>query len=51
MSTINDIEPRTIAKWFIAQNLDNPSNTGKGNMKIKKLLFFSQLIYMKMVWY
>ena len=46
MSTINDIEPRTIAKWFIAQDLDNPSNTGKGNMKIQKLLFFSQLIYM-----
>lgn len=43
---MNDIEPRTIAKWFIAQNLDKPSNTIEGNTKIQKLLFFSQLIYM-----
>ena len=43
---MNDIEPRTIAKWFIAQNLDKPANTKEGNIKIQKLLFFSQLIYM-----
>jgi len=43
---MNDIEPRTIAKWFIAQNLDKPANTIEGNIKIQKLLFFSQLIYM-----
>ena len=43
---MNNIEPRTIAKWFINQNLDNPSNSRDGNMKLQKLLFFSQLIYM-----
>ena len=43
---MNKIEPRTIAKWFINQNLDNPSNSRDGNMKLQKLLFFSQLIYM-----
>ena len=43
---MNNIEPKTIAEWFISQNLDNPANTGKGNMKIQKLLFFSQLIFM-----
>ena len=43
---MNYIEPRTIAKWFINQNLDNPSNSRDGNMKLQKLLFFSQLIYM-----
>ena len=43
---MNDIEPRTIAKWFIAQNLDQPANKKEGNIKIQKLLFFSQLIYM-----
>lgn len=42
----NIIEPRQVAKWFMQRNLDNPSNTVKGNMKLQKLLFFSQLIYM-----
>lgn len=43
---LNNVEPKKIAEWFIAQNLDSPANTGKGNMKIQKLLFFSQLIFM-----
>lgn len=43
---MDDIEPRTIAKWFIAQELDKPANKKEGNIKIQKLLFFSQLIYM-----
>lgn len=42
----NIVEPKVVAKWFIQRNLDNPTNTGKGNMKLQKLLFFSQLIYM-----
>lgn len=42
----NIVEPKTVAEWFIQKKLDNPSNTGKGNMKLQKLLFFSQLIYM-----
>lgn len=42
----NVVEPKVVAEWFIQRNLDNPSNTGKGNMKLQKLLFFSQLIYM-----
>ena len=31
-------------KWFLDNNLDNPRNTFKGNMKLQKLLFFAQLI-------
>ena len=30
--------------WFLENNLDNPRNTYKGNMKLQKLLFFAQLI-------
>ena len=40
------IEPMQVAEWIISKNLDNPTNTFKGNMKLQKLLFFSQLIYM-----
>ena len=43
---MNIVEPIAVAKWFINQNLDNPSNSRDGNMKLQKLLFFSQLIYM-----
>ena len=42
----NIVEPKIIAEWFTQRNLDTPTNTGKGNMKLQKLLFFSQLIYM-----
>src|SRR5699024_2475876 len=38
--------PKEVAKWFMQKGLDNPSNTNKGNMKLQKLLFFSQLIFM-----
>lgn len=40
------ISPFDVADWFIQNNLDTPTNTWKGNMKLQKLLFFSQLIYM-----
>lgn len=43
---MNIVNPKDVAVWFISKGLDNPSNTGKGNMKLQKLLFFSQLIYM-----
>ena len=40
------VSPFLVAEWFIKRGLDNPTNTGKGNMKLQKLLFFSQIIYM-----
>lgn len=43
---MNKVQPIQVAKWFMEQNLDNPSNSFDGNMKLQKLLFFSQLIYM-----
>lgn len=43
---MNKVEPIKVALWFINQNLDNPANSRDGNMKLQKLLFFSQLIYM-----
>lgn len=42
----NVVAPEQVAKWFMQRKLDNPTNTFKGNMKLQKLLFFSQLIYM-----
>lgn len=35
---------RNFAKWFIDNDLDEPRNSLKGNTKLQKLLFFSQLI-------
>ena len=35
-----------IAKWFIKRNLDYPRDTMDGNMKLQKLLYFSQLIFL-----
>ena len=43
---MNIVEPKDVATWFISEGLDSPCNTGKGNMKLQKLLFFAQLIYM-----
>lgn len=40
------VSPLEITKWFISQDLDKPKNKKEGNIKIQKLLFFSQLIYM-----
>lgn len=34
-----------VAKWFMENNEDTPKNTLQGNMKLQKLLFFSQLIH------
>ncbi|MFW6016847.1 MAG: Panacea domain-containing protein [bacterium] len=38
------IDVMKIAKWFIKKGLDQPRNTIDGNMKLQKLLYFSQLI-------
>ena len=40
------VSPLEITKWFINQDLDEPKNKKDGNIKLQKLLFFSQLIYM-----
>lgn len=34
------------AKWFLQNNLDFPRNTFDGNMKLQKMLYFSQLIHL-----
>lgn len=35
-----------VAVWFIGNNCDNPRNTYDGNMKLQKLIYFSQLIHL-----
>lgn len=40
------IDVMDLAKWFIKKNLDQPRNSIDGNMKIQKLLYFSQLIHL-----
>lgn len=35
-----------IAKWFIQRNCDNPRNKIDGNMKLQKMLYFSQVIHL-----
>lgn len=35
-----------VAKWFIKYNYDTPSNSFDGNMKLQKLLYFSQLVHL-----
>lgn len=43
---MNKVNPNTIAKWFCSQGIVENADSIDGNMKIQKLLFFSQLIYM-----
>lgn len=43
---MNTADPNDIAKWFCTQKIIENPNTREGNMKIQKLLFFAQLIYM-----
>ncbi|QWU14454.1 Uncharacterized phage-associated protein [Paenibacillus sophorae] len=35
-----------VAKWFIKNDYDEPRNTIDGNMKLQKLLYFSQLVHL-----
>ncbi len=43
---MNIVNPNDIAKWFCSKNIIDKPNTREANMKIQKLLFFAQLIYM-----
>lgn len=43
---MNKVNPNDIAKWFYNQGIIENPNSKEGNMKIQKLLFFAQLIYM-----
>lgn len=43
---MNTVDPNSVAKWFCNQKIIEKPNTREGNMKIQKLLFFAQLIYM-----
>lgn len=44
---MNLVNPNDVAKWFSSQKIIEKPNTREGNMKIQKLLFFAQLIYME----
>lgn len=35
-----------VAKWYIQKGMDSPRNTKSGNMKLQKLLYFSQLVHL-----
>ena len=43
---MNKVNPNDIAKWFWNKGIIENPNSKEGNMKIQKLLFFAQLIYM-----
>lgn len=43
MSTTNAVE---IAQWFIKNQYDSPRDTYDGNMKLQKMLYFSQLVHL-----
>ncbi len=34
------------AKWFIKNNYDSPRDSKSGNMKLQKMLYFSQLVHL-----
>lgn len=43
---MNKVNPNDVAKWFRNQGIIEDPNSKEGNMKVQKLLFFAQLIYM-----
>ena len=43
---MNRVNPDDVAKWFCNQGIIEKPNSKEGNMKVQKLLFFAQLIYM-----
>lgn len=43
---MNFVDPNDVAKWFCNQRIIEKPNSREGNMKVQKLLFFAQLIYM-----
>ncbi len=44
---MNKVNPNDVAKWFCSKNIIENQNSEDGNMKLQKLLFFAQLIYME----
>ncbi|KNE19025.1 Panacea domain-containing protein [Virgibacillus pantothenticus] len=42
---MGEVKAIDVAKWFMKHKLDSPRNTFDGNMKLQKLLYFSQLIH------
>jgi uncharacterized phage-associated protein len=40
------IKATDLAKWFVQKGFDEPRNTFDGNMKLQKLLYFSQLVHL-----
>ncbi|SCW57469.1 Uncharacterized phage-associated protein [Paenibacillus tianmuensis] len=40
------IKAEQLARWFIKKNYDAPRNSKEGNMKLQKLLYFSQLVHL-----
>ena len=43
---MNRVDPNVVAKWFCNKGIIENPNSKEANMKIQKLLFFAQLIYM-----
>lgn len=43
---MNLVKPIDIAKWFMNQNITGIDNSKNGNMKLQKLIFFAQMMYM-----
>ena len=43
---MNKVNPNDVAKWFCSKNIIEDLNSEDGNIKLQKLLFFAQLIYM-----
>lgn len=43
---MNKVKPIEVAKWFMNQDIEGINNSKNGNMKLQKLLFFSQIMYM-----
>jgi len=46
VSKLESLSAVDVAKWFIQNDLDTPRNTFDGNMKLQKLLYFSQLVHL-----
>lgn len=43
---MNRVKPMDVARWFMKQNIEGINNSKEGNMKLQKLLFFAQMMYM-----
>lgn len=43
---MNRVKPIDVAKWFMKQDIEGIDDSKDENMKLQKLLFFAQMIYM-----